>query len=271
MRRILIIILFAIFILMVAYLANYFRETPSTLKQLAYDVNKEHGYTIYLKENNEYVPYIVLTDDYNGSGNTLLLRKYPLSEERVFDDSGRNIPSYYNNSDIDIFLNNDFYESLSEEVQDKIIYSDISITNESSIGVTGEETETISRKVFLLAYSEVIEPRSSSTLNNEGELLKYFEDGSGIEQEERRIAYTENGESSSWWLRTPDTWYSNISSGVGENGGIGAMPHKMTGSYENPTGMVTSGVRPAFCMPNDVSIVYEFNENESRYILNMIN
>lgn len=44
---------------------------PTKLEDIAYDVNESYGYTVYLKENDEYVPYLVLTNNYNG--NCLLL------------------------------------------------------------------------------------------------------------------------------------------------------------------------------------------------------
>ncbi|MGK0552652.1 hypothetical protein ACSFB8_11310 [Enterococcus faecalis] len=45
---------------------------PLTIKDIGYDnllsvVNKLEGYTVYLKENGEYEPYLVLSKDYNGA------------------------------------------------------------------------------------------------------------------------------------------------------------------------------------------------------------
>src|SRR4051812_34861272 len=55
-----------------------------TLKDIAFDVNKKSGYTVYIKENSAYVPYLVLTSDYNGQA--LLLRKELLNESHTFND-----------------------------------------------------------------------------------------------------------------------------------------------------------------------------------------
>lgn len=38
-------------------------------------------YTVYIKENEEYIPYVVVTGNYNH--NTLLLREEPLDEKNA--------------------------------------------------------------------------------------------------------------------------------------------------------------------------------------------
>lgn len=38
-----------------------------TIHDIAYDVNEKWGYTVYLEENGEYVPYLVLSGDYGGN------------------------------------------------------------------------------------------------------------------------------------------------------------------------------------------------------------
>jgi hypothetical protein len=57
---------------------NAAATTPGTLRNIAYDVNRKYGYTVYLHEQSGYFPYLVLTGNYNGSA--LLLRKYLLDQ-----------------------------------------------------------------------------------------------------------------------------------------------------------------------------------------------
>ena len=87
------------------------KERNLTIKNIAYDVNKKLGYTIYLRENEQYVPYLVLTNDYGG--NVLLLRKHLLDETETYNGQTAT-PSYYEDSEIDKFLNNVFSETLSK-------------------------------------------------------------------------------------------------------------------------------------------------------------
>lgn len=77
------------------------------VSDLAYDEADSINY-IYIMENGKYTPFLVLTDDYNGS--TLLLRKEVLDENRRFN----NYSAYYANSEIDLYLNEEYLKSLTE-------------------------------------------------------------------------------------------------------------------------------------------------------------
>ncbi len=88
--------------------------------------------TIY-KENDEYEPYMVLSKDYYGK--TLLMRKFLLDEPRAFNiyeaNGFRN--AYYPDSLTDVFLSNDFYNTLSPKMKELILEMDIDITTEESV------------------------------------------------------------------------------------------------------------------------------------------
>ncbi len=56
-----------------------------TISDIAYDRIFRSDYTVYIKENDEYAPYLVLTNNYNG--NTLLLRQYLLDETRAYKET----------------------------------------------------------------------------------------------------------------------------------------------------------------------------------------
>lgn len=206
---------------------------PKTLGELAYDENKQYGYTVYLKENSEYVPYLVLTADYNGQA--LLLREELLEESRVINEDNYGYAGYYKDSSMDRFLNEEFLTCLEPEIQEAIVYSEITITAKESLGITGTETENIVRKVFLLSYTELAHP-SSSVVNKEGEPLKYFENT------ENRIAYRA-GEPASWWLRSSETWEAYTTCAIDRKGVWGHM------SVDKKC-----GVRPAFCLSNNLLI-----------------
>lgn len=196
-----------------------------TLKDIAFDVNKDSGYTVYIKESSKYVPYLVLTSNYNG--NALLLRKEVLEEDHIFNK----YIGYYRESLIDKFLNSEFLSTLDPEIKNNIINTEITITKESSLGIAGTDTENIKRKVFLLSCTEVgID--DISFLGEEGKALEYFNDAKS------RIAYS-NVMARGWWLRTSYTIYESAvwvidAKGVMDGGG----------AYER------SGIRPAFCLSN---------------------
>ena len=205
-------------------------ESITTIENLAYDGrhNSNDSTLIYVLENGQYVPFIVLTNDYNG--NTLLLRKdvLPLSM-RINSYS-----SLYKDSEIDQFLNSDYLSGL-DEMQSLVVSSKILITDEESLGVCGNTTEEIERKVFLLSYSEV-GFNDAITCGLEGKSLKYFNDS------KNKIAFR-NGTPSSWWLRTPNTWYLSCTHVIGTSGQL-----DITNAFDN------NGIRPAFCVDSSSQI-----------------
>ncbi|MGI6606600.1 MAG: DUF6273 domain-containing protein [Peptococcia bacterium] len=200
---------------------------PEEIRDIAYDVNKNHGYTVYLEENAKFVPYLVLTDDYNG--NVLLLREHILNEVMIFNPN-RGYNGYYENCVIDKFLNEEFMNSFTPEVQKQIIDSKIVITAKSSLGSCGKETTEINRKIFLLSHTE-LGLREHAGAAVEGKALKYFPNSMS------RIAYLETGIAASWWLRTSYTEFHTTAWAVAFDAVTGGhcVEH-------------TSGVRPAFCI-----------------------
>ena len=226
------------------------------LGELAYDVNPRLGYKVYLNENGTYVPYLVLS--WNYGGNTLLLREPLLAEVMPFKRNDTHLwdpavnGAYYDRSSIDAYLNSEFIERFSPQLRDIIVATPIEITAESSLGLTGEESATIKRDVFLLSLREVGGESRASV--NEGEPLKYFSSDDG-----RRPALLPDGERSAYWTRTPETWETYTVFTVGW-GGIGS------GSAD-----IDSGVRPAFCLDPLTPVIQREGivDGQSVYVLDI--
>jgi hypothetical protein len=227
--------------------------SPAVLRDLAYAEGMvESNYTIYLEENGEFVPYLVLTDQYGGvDGQCLLLRKYLLPDPRAFgQDTG--FAAYYAGSEIDSFLSGTFKSTLSPTLQEALCQVDLPITAKESLGCCGQETETISRQIFLLSAVEA-GGISTATVPKEGTALAYFENDA------RRLAHTQDGTPMNWWLRTPNTWYDSVVCAVDRTGAIGL------GSVgrSDQSGSLENGVRPAFCLDGYTMIT----EKEGGYYL----
>lgn len=201
-------------------------KQATTVKELSYDYNKKSNNLIYVLENDSYIPFIVLTNNYNGQ--TLLLRYNILNEQMRISD----YYSSYEGCEIDEFLNSTYMNRLSS-IKDSIVESSILITDEASLGLSGSTTKSISRHVFLLSLNEI----DAKGLSNEGTAIEYFKD------ENNRLAYSDDNVLISWWLRTPDTWGSSITYTMGENNKIGST------NSSDP-----NGVRPAFCVSPSLAI-----------------
>ena len=224
------------------------QEEGLVLRDLAFDHDGKEGYRIQIEEDGNLESYLVLTDDYNG--NCLLLREYLLDEPMRYNHA-KLYSAYYEDSDIDSYLSGEFLERFSESFLDQIEDSTIVITAKESLGIGGEVTTTIMRKVFLLSYTEL--GKKLRTYLQEGERLSYFSDI------DSRIACYKNGKPEAWWLRTPSIASYDIAGGVGSNGVAGGSP--IIGPL--PIGPYKSGVRPAFCLKGDIPIV----KQDGHYIL----
>lgn len=206
------------------------------IKNIAYNkINSDNksDYTIYLRENNSYVPFLVIDNDYYG--NTLLLRKDVLEQPRRISE----YTSYYENSEIDAFLNSDYLNYFDENTRSKILDSVLEITNNDSIGCSGTKSTVILRKSFLLSFTEI--NCSGPNSAPEGKNLKFFKNP------DNRIANC-NGAKTTWWLRTPNTYYVSCTYSVGCDKDIGI------GNSSD-----ANGVRPAFCVDGSTKIVKSSN------------
>ena len=222
------------------------QEEKLVLRDLAFDRDGNGEYRIEIDENGTPETYLVLTDDYNG--NCLLLREYLLDEPMPYHHAGLYC-AYYEDSDIDHYLNGEFLERFSEEFQECIEESTIVITAKESLGHGGDVTTAIDRKVFFLSYTEV--GYRGRIYLEEGEPLSYFNSLSS------RIAYYKDGKAGGWWLRTPSTADHNAVSGISRRGGEGVS------AVAGPVGPYKGGVRPAFCLKGDIPVM----KQDGYYIL----
>lgn len=214
---------------------------PESLKDLAYDANSHGDSRVYLYENGELVPYLVLT--VREGGSCLLLREHLLDTDRVYSNGGRK-SGYYGTSEIDKFLNDEFSACLSQEVRSKLVDSDIVIAAQESLGNGGDDTEIITRKVFLLSFTE-LNGGSSRSNPVEGTPVAYFE------KQENRIARYADGAVGSWWLRTANTSGRTVVIAVTVDGVPAMCP-----IYDAiQDGGCVNGVRPAFCLSGDLPLV----------------
>ena len=191
-----------------------------TISSIVYNKFKnKDDYTVYVKEDGKYIPFLVIDNGYV-SGSTLLLRESILSEPRRVNEYN----SYYKDSEIDRFLNGEYYNKL-KEIHHLIKNTPIEIYSKEAIGFSGDETEYINRHIFLLSNKEL-----AFEYENEGKELDYFY------KPENRISYY-NGKPMSWLLRTPLGSYFSVVCGITDEGALSGC-----NSFNE------YGIRPAFCV-----------------------
>ncbi|MDQ2085345.1 DUF6273 domain-containing protein [Herbivorax sp. ANBcel31] len=219
---------------------------------------EENDYTVYIEENDEFVPYLVLTSDYNG--NTMLLRKYVLEEERPYNEDSQKV--FYENSLVDKFLNDEYIKTLSDFIQDNIVNTKVLVTRTfiNNIGNVDVEAYPIERKIFLISYTELGLERIS--VAKEGKSLEYFE------HKKSYSAYAYEGrEERIWYLRTP--YLSSSGDAVWVVGIDGTLGGKGILEFGGEGGLAKSSVRPAFCVNNSLLIVEskEVIDGETVYVV----
>lgn len=214
----------------------------SKISDLSYSADSGVEPILFLKEKDGYCPYLVLKNNYNG--NTLLLRKEVLPASMRISDYN----AYYENSEMDKFLNEEFLAELPKETKDIIKESKIEILDKKCLGMVEDDVITISRKVFLLSFIELGYANNGSA-GREGSPLTYFKENSN------RLAYTTNGtESVSWWLRSADSTYDSCVYAVGPKGELGS-----TNAFS------LNGVRPAFCVDGNLTV----EKKDGKYIVSI--
>lgn len=212
-----------------------------TLEVLAKSKSQE-AQVVYIAEQGEYVPYLVLTGDYDG--NILLLREQVLPEPMPFLEhsnlwSHYEYGSYYEQSSVDAYLNEEFLDRFTKTVRDYIADTTIEVTDLAAYDEWNYATHTIERKAFLLSSVEMgVEGLDGYITSTEGEVLDYFHNK---ELEEKR-AYDREGNARPYWTRTPELWESCTVMVIGI---------EVVGSS---TADLILGVRPAFCMLPDTMV-----------------
>ncbi len=225
-----------------------------TLKALA---KKRQVQKVYVEEQGGYTPYLVLSGNYDGK--VLLLREQVLPELMQYKEHSDlwghyEYGSYYEQSSVDAYLNQEFLERLAEPVRDCIADTSIEVTDLTAYDEWDYATHTIERKVFLLSSVEMgVEGLDGYTTTVEGEPLDYF---TNKEMTVKR-AYDSEGNAYPYWTRTPELWesYTVVVIGI-----------KVVGAS---TANEIRGVRPAFCMPPDTAVHQSDKviEGESVYII----
>lgn len=207
------------------------KDDRITIGDIAYDNNSKKPY-VYINEGGNYVPFLVLTDKYQ-KGSSLLLRKEILDKKYRFNEYS----SFYKDSEVDVFLNSDYY-MLLEDIHDKIKNTKISVIDNESIGKSGSNLEQIERNVFLLSCKE-LGFDTSVNAGEEGKVLKYFKNP------KNRIVYL-NDKADAWILRTPNTYFLSTVYGIGADGVL-----DLVNAYDK------SGIRPAFCVESSTVISWK--------------
>lgn len=150
----------------------------------------------------------------------------------------------YESSDIHTYLNNTFLKLLDSNIQEAIKQVKLPYRQNGGSGGTDRNgANGLSTKIFLLSGYEVGWTTSdNSYFPVDGAKLDYFESGTGTSANNKRIANL-NGSAAYWWLRSPNTDYTNSVWNVYSNG-----------SYNYFSASSSRGIRPALVLPSTLLV-----------------
>lgn len=207
---------------------------------------KAVGSTVKLKVNGTAKEFIVVHQGkpsslYDDSCNGTWLLMKDIYENRVWQSGNIN---KYESSDIHTYLNNTFLNLFESNIRDAIKQVKIPYRKNGGSGGTDQSgANGLSAKIFLLSGYEVGWTTSDySYFPVDGAKLSYFESGTGTSANNKRIANL-NGSAAYWWLRSPDTSYTNHVWYVNSNGNCNN--NYASGSY---------GIRPALILPSTLLV-----------------
>ena len=225
-------------------------DNSKKLSSLTYKKGKsEADYTIMIKEDNDYIPYYVLTDNYNGTGNCLLLRKN-LIEDNIPFCNEKYDSVYYNGCYVNYYLSNEYKKHYDSSFLCHVKDTDVIITGSEGITAAEHKLGIVNSKFFILSQKEVTGASSSISLA-EGEYLDYFKELDNISA----CKISNQSQNESWWLRTVCLSDESVINAVGYNGAVGIV-----GIY-GPNGPYLKSIRPAFCMDSNTKIKISDGKN----------
>lgn len=202
------------------------------------------GTILNLNENGAPVQYVVVNQGppssmYDSSCNgTWLLRSQILSTQAW---SGSNQPMY-SISDVNSYLNGTYIQTLDPAMQSFV--QRVKIPYQSISGIASG-ANGLSCKAFLLSAYEtgITSVDTGESIPQDGAKLNYFDSGTSQSAASKRIAYFQNGEALTWWLRSSPQSFYDAAWTISRNGGLlrfeRIRPH---------------GVRPAIVLPTDLLV-----------------
>ncbi|KKF91761.1 DUF6273 domain-containing protein [Lactococcus petauri] len=225
-------------------------KEPQVLRDLAYDKDKRLGYTIHIKEEGKLVPYLVLTKNYINQGNVLLLRKYLLDPPMPFQEGWKRF--YYGHSMIDAFMNKEFINRLTKNVQENIPLIELGI-KALKPNFESRHIDKIKRKLFLLSDIDVGNFKQRILLEEEENLL-YFKRKDG--DNTTRLAFLEGDlVAYTWWLRTAFATDSVVAKTIDD------------GMFSGNGVVYPAHVRPAFRLPPETEVEEKEINGHKEYVL----
>lgn len=202
------------------------------------------GSTVKLNVNGTATDFLIVNQgipsnsslyDASCDGTWLLMKD--IYENRQWNSSNVN---NLENSTIHSYLNGTFLNLFESNIRDAIKQVKLPYRKNGGSGGSDQSgANGLLCKIFLLSGYEVGWTTSDySYFPVDGAKLSYFESGTGTSANNKRIANL-NGSAADWWLRSPDTNYTNLVCGVSFNG-----------NYNGRSAFNLGGVRPALILPS---------------------
>lgn len=263
-KKIILVVIFILIIISV-FILNLLKSNKysnDTVGSLAYNQQKKEE-VIYLLEDGQYIPYLVLHNNYSNNSDTLLLRKNVIGNDEYYIDYNGSITTEkiykshlemsnvenYEESAVDDFLLNIFPQKFDQSFLNIVNNTKLSFSLFNNGNYNNYE---INRQFFILSFLELNTTDVYQNKSNNKTILKYFEDDSN------RVAQNDSGITVVYWTRT----YAWLGFGaIGLNGSI----------ITHTSSEAKYGIRPALTINSNTKIkkVYSQDYNKEIWILDI--
>lgn len=263
-KKIILVVIFILIIISV-FILNLLKSNKysnDTVGSLAYNQQKKEE-VIYLLEDGQYIPYLVLHNNYSNNSDTLLLRKNVIGNDEYYIDYNGSIMTEkiykshlqmsnfenYENTSVDDFLLNVFPNRFEQKFLNVINNTKLVLSLYNNGDYNNSE---INRKFFILSFLELNTTDTWENQSTNKTRLKYFED------DNKRVAKNDADITVVYWTRTY-AW-----------SGFGAVG--LNGSIITETSSEAKyGIRPALTINSNTKIkkVYSQDYNKEIWILDI--
>ena len=153
-------------------------KKPTVVADLCYGKfgRTETDSLVYVKENDQYIPYIVIDTKNYGDDAVLLLRKFVYMQDMMYRDENKYGVggAYYNGCIVDDFLEQEFFNFYSDGMKAIIRNAPVKIHSINLVSKRPDEgplLETIYRHVFVLSAAECNGPLIRNKEKDEGDVI----------------------------------------------------------------------------------------------------
>ena len=201
------------------------------------------------------------TSMYDSSCNGTWLLMKDAYEQRAFSTANENPNQYTESSQMQQYLNGDFFAKFDSDIQGiikQVILPSRKYGGNAGDGYTSpvyKGANGVSAKIFLLSFTELGGGSYNNSVEGEGVTLSYFNDcGENHSSAQPKRVANMNGSPVYWWTRTPGFGNSAANGATMFVTYTGSISHEKPNKDTNSVNGKPYCIRPALILPSTILV-----------------